>query len=77
MTTDDQLLTTSQVAAQLGCTDRWVRELVKTGELPALRAASRPRSRLRIPAAAVDAFLRPALDQRLERAAELGVEEVS
>lgn len=75
--TPDELLTTAEVARRLGCTDRWVRELVHTGELPALRAASRPRARLLIPAPAVDAYLRPALDVRLERAVELGVEEVA
>lgn len=75
--TSDELLTTAQVAERLGCTDRWVRELVRTHELPALRVGTRARGRLRIPAAAVDAFLRPAVDDRALRAAELGVEEVS
>lgn len=73
---DDQLLTTREVAERLRCTDRWVRELVRLGDLPAMRISTRPHGRLRIPAAAVDALLRPARDDSAKRMHELGIEEV-
>lgn len=60
MTEDLDLLTIPEVAKELRVGEVAVRAWINEGKLEAVRLGSHPKSRIRIPRAAVDAFVQPA-----------------
>jgi excisionase family DNA binding protein len=50
-------LKVAEVASELGCSEATVRRRIRAGELPAVRLGDSPNSGVRVPAAALKAWL--------------------
>ena len=59
----DRTLTVAQIAFELAVTTQTVRRWIADGELEAVRLGDGPLARFRVRQSALDAFVRPALEE--------------